>query len=91
MRLACGHEGLLDADMDLGSRPVPEPAAAALRELLWLGHLGQAERLAVEATYDVLAAARAGDLDVVQPHAAPTWATAKIRRNGSTTPYSRSG
>ena len=40
---------------------------------------------------DVLAARRAGDLDVVDSHHASLWATAKTRRNGSGVPYARRG
>ena len=91
MRLAGRDERVLDADVDLGRHgsPVavrPEPAAAAGPQVLGLLDLGQAEPVGVEPPGSVLAAGRAGDLDVVQPHAAPTRATAKIRRNGSTTP-----
>ena len=92
MRLAGRDERVLDADVDLGEHGAPvvvrrNQAAAAAAQVLGLLDLGQAEPVAVEPPGAVLASGRAGDLDVVQPHASPpTCATTKTRRNGSTTP-----
>jgi hypothetical protein len=84
VRLAGGGERVLHAEVDLGGSR-PEPRATARLQVGGLLDLGHAEAVAVEAAGEVLAARRAGDLDVVESHAG-TRATTKIRRNGSTTP-----
>jgi lipopolysaccharide/colanic/teichoic acid biosynthesis glycosyltransferase len=64
MRLPGGRERLLDADVQLGaSRPEPAPAAGPQR--LGLRDLLEPEQAAVERPGFGLAAARRGDLDVV--------------------------
>jgi hypothetical protein len=92
VRLAGRTEGLLHAHVHLDAHVAEgvvgtEPRASATRQGRGLGDLGQAEAHGPEAARGVLAPGRAGDLHVVEPHAAPpTRATTKIRRNGRTTP-----
>jgi hypothetical protein len=95
MGLAGGDERVLHADVELCADRAPhvvrpEPGAAASTQVLGLLDLGEAQAVGVEAPTGVLAARRTGDLDVVEGDHA-TLATAKTRRNGSTTRPSRSG
>lgn len=66
MRLAGGLEviGHAEVEVDAGA---DEPAAAALRERLGLGHFPQSQQRAVEVAGLSLAVGRDGELDVVDP------------------------
>src|SRR4051812_27984863 len=77
----------LDTEVDLGAALAAEPGAPASGELGRLLDLGEAQAVAVEPPAVLLAAGRDAHLDVVQPHRCPSVlrATAKTRRNGSTT------
>ena len=64
MRLPCGREVGLDADVEL-LRADPEPDPAAALQRLRLLDLFESEQLAEEAARGVLAAGGSGELDVV--------------------------
>ena len=67
-----GDEWLLDSDVQLRDLDTGienlEPAAPTLVERRWLVDLHETEPVPVEAAREILAAARHGDLYVVQQH-----------------------
>lgn len=66
MRLACSPEILLDAEVQL-DRAEFEPAPATRRQRLGIGDFGHAQQTDIKSAGLILAAARHGQLDVVDP------------------------
>lgn len=85
VRLAGRREVLLDADVQLQAG-LTEPDATTSQERRRFGHLGKPQHTAIEGPSRLLSADGAGDLYVVQPHAAssgsfiPMWLSTKPSR-----------